>query len=185
MVFRVLQDSTIPHSLENLTVTNEATAATAVWLTQADYDRLQVELEQLSGPGREEIVAKIETARAEGDLKENGGYHAAKDEQGKLESRIRQLTQLLRAAQVGEAPDSGGKAAAGMVVTVRFAGDDDSEQFLLGSREASVSGMTVYSPQSPLGSAVIGHGPGETVSYQTPAGATLQVTIEEVTPYVS
>ena len=141
-------------------MTNEATeAAKAIWLTQADYDRLQIEFEELSGAGREEIIAKIETARAEGDLKENGGYHAAKDEQGKLESRIRQLTQLLRTAQVGEAPDSGGKAAAGMIVTIRFEGDDDSEKFLLGSREASASGMTVYSPQSPLGSAVLGPRP--------------------------
>jgi transcription elongation factor GreA len=171
--------------LEYPTVTNEATdAAKAIWLTQADYDRLQLELEDLSGPGREEIVAKIETARAEGDLKENGGYHAAKDEQGKLESRIRQLTHLLRTAQVGEAPDSGGKAAAGMIVTIRFAGDDESERFLLGSREASASGMTVYSPQSPLGGAVVGHGAGETVSYKTPNGATLKVSIEDVTPYV-
>jgi len=166
-------------------MTNEATgAAQAIWLTQVDYDRLQAELAELSGPGREEIVAKIEMARAEGDLKENGGYHAAKDEQGKLESRIRQLTQLLRNAQVGEAPDTGGKAAAGMVVTIRFDGDDESERFLLGSREASAAGMTVYSPQSPLGAAVVGHGAGETVSYQTPNGSTLKVTIEDVAPYV-
>ena len=166
-------------------MTNEATeTASAVWLTQADYDRLQAELEDLSGPGREEIVSKIETARAEGDLKENGGYHAAKDEQGKLESRIRQLTELLRNAQVGEAPDTGGKAAAGMVVTIRFDGDDESEKFLLGSREASASGMTVYSPQSPLGAAVLGHAAGETVSYQTPNGSTMKVVIEDVTPYV-
>jgi transcription elongation factor GreA len=165
-------------------VTNDATAAAnAIWLTQADYDRLHAELEELSGAGREEVVAKIETARSEGDLKENGGYHAAKDEQGKLESRIRQLTQLLRNAQVGEAPDTGGKAAAGMVVTIRFEGDDESESFLLGSRESSASGLTVYSPQSPLGTAVIGHGAGETVSYRTPNGATLKVTIEDVKPY--
>jgi transcription elongation factor GreA len=171
--------------LELCTVTNEATdAVKAIWLTQADYERLQAEFENLSGAGREEIVAKIETARAEGDLKENGGYHAAKDEQGKLESRIRQLAHLLRTAQVGEAPDTGGKAAAGMVVTIRFDGDNESEKFLLGSREASASGMTVYSPQSPLGTAVIGHSAGETVSYRTPNGSTLKVSIEDVTPFV-
>lgn len=167
-------------------MTEQATdAANAVWLTQADFDRLQAELEELSGPGREDIVGKIETARSEGDLKENGGYHAAKDEQGKLEARIRQLTQLLRSAQVGEAPDTGGKAAAGMVVTVRFEGDDDTEKFLLGSREGSGGGLEqVYSPQSPLGQAVTGHRAGETVSYQTPNGITINVEVVDVERYV-
>jgi transcription elongation factor GreA len=167
-------------------VTEQATdTASAVWLTQADYERLQAELEELSGPGRTEIVDKIETARAEGDLKENGGYHAAKDEQGKLEARIRQLTQLLRNAQVGEAPDTGGKAAAGMVVTIQFDGDDNNEKFLLGSREGSGGGLEqVYSPQSPLGQAVTGHSAGDTVSYQTPTGATINVELISVERYV-
>ncbi len=161
-------------------------AAQAVWLTQADFDRLRAELDELSGPGRDDVVHKIETARAEGDLKENGGYHAAKDEQGKLEARIRQLTALLRSAKVGEAPDTGGKAAAGMVLTVRFAGDPDSEKFLLGSREGSGGGVAqVYSPQSPLGQAVIGHVAGDTVSYQTPNGSTLEVQIVAIEPYNS
>lgn len=166
-------------------MTEQATdAATVVWLTQADYDRLRAELDELSGPGREDIVSKIETARAEGDLKENGGYHAAKDEQGKLEARIRQLTQLLRNAKVGEAPDTGGKAAAGMVVTVRFDAND-TEKFLLGSREGSGGGLEqVYSPQSPLGQAVTGHGAGEKVSYETPNGSTLTVEIVSVEPYI-
>jgi len=157
--------------------------ATAIWLTQEDHDRLQVELEYLSGPGRIEIVEKIETARAEGDLKENGGYHAAKDEQGKAESRIRQLTELLRGAQVGSAPDTGGKAAAGMVVTVRFAGGDATEKFLLGSREGSGHGLEVYSPQSPLGRAVTGHRVGESATYRTPTGKDITVEVVEVEPY--
>ena len=103
----------------------ETSEASTVWLTQEAFDRLTGELEQLSGPQRAEIVKRIESAREEGDLRENGGYHAAKDEQGKLEARIRQLTQLLREAKVGEAPTSAGIAAPGMVVTVRFDGDDD------------------------------------------------------------
>ena len=168
-------------------MTDQATAqATAVWLTQEDYDRLQAELEHLSGPGRVEIVTKIETARSEGDLKENGGYHAAKDEQGKLEARIRQLTELLRNAQVGSAPDSDGKAAAGMIVTVRIRtgkGDEETEKFLLGSREGSGHGLEVYSPQSPLGVAVTGHGPGESVSYEAPTGKQINVDIVAVEPY--
>ncbi len=162
----------------------EQTTATAAWLTQADFDRLSAELEQLSGPGWQEVVDKIETARAEGDLKENGGYHAAKEEQGKMQARIRQLTELLRDARVGEAPDSDGKAAAGTVVEVRFAGDDESEKFLLGSREgAGTSDLEIYSPQSPLGAAVTGHGAGETVSYSTPAGKTMTVEIVGVEPW--
>ena len=166
-------------------MTEQVTDASAVWLTQADYDRLRGELDQLSGPGRDEIVSKIETARAEGDLKENGGYHAAKDEQGKLEARIRQLTQLLRTAQVGEAPDTGGRAAAGMVITVRFEGDEDTEKFLLGSREGSGGGLDqVYSPQSPLGQAITGHVAGDTVSYSTPNGSTVRVELVAVEPYV-
>jgi transcription elongation factor GreA len=82
--------------------------ATVTWLTQEAHDRLAAELAELSTHGREEIAKRIESAREEGDLKENGGYHAAKDEQGKQEARIRQLTELLRTAQVGEAPQSSG-----------------------------------------------------------------------------
>lgn len=158
-------------------------ALAPVWLTQEDYDRLCAELEQLCGPGRAEVVHRIETARAEGDLRENGGYHAAKDEQGKLEARIRQLTDLLRTAKVGTAPDTGGKVGAGMVVTVRFAGERETERFLLGSREGSGHGLEVYSPQSPLGEAVTGKGPGERASYRTPSGSEVSVEILAVEPY--
>lgn len=154
------------------------------WLTQEAYDRLRVELEELSGPVRADIVRKIEAAREEGDLKENGGYHAAKDEQGKLEARIRQLTQLLRDARVGEAPMDAGVAGPGMVVLVRFAGDDDTERFLIGSREESQHGdLEVYSAQSPLGRALTGHTVGETVTYLLPKGSSMSVEILEAAPY--
>src|SRR5688500_19566624 len=116
------------------------------WLTQEAYDRLSAELEEAKGPRRADIVAKIEAARDEGDLKENGGYHAAKDEQGKLEARIRVLTELLRDAQVGDAPDTADRAAAGTLVEVQFEGDDETETFLLGSREDRVEGYQIYSP---------------------------------------
>src|SRR5829696_10561579 len=106
--------------------------ATVTWLTQEAHDRLAAELEHLSTRGREEIAKRIESAREEGDLKENGGYHAAKDEQGKQEARIRQLTDLLRKATVGEAPKEVSNAATGTVITIRFQGDDDTEKFLLG-----------------------------------------------------
>jgi transcription elongation factor GreA len=159
--------------------------ASQTWLTQDAYDRLEAELEQLTGPGRVEITARIAAARAEGDLKENGGYHAAKDEQGKMEGRIRQLNQILRGAKVGAPPSAdAGVAGPGMVVTVRFVGDDDQETFLIGSREeAAVTEMTVYSAQSPLGIALTGAKPGETRSYTAPNGRDISLELIEVAAY--
>jgi transcription elongation factor GreA len=122
------------------------------FLTQEAYDRLKAELETLSGPGRAEIVARIESAREEGDLRENGGYHAAKEEQGK-------------------------------VVEVKFGDDPDRERFLIGSREDTSTAIEVYSAQSPLGAAVVGHGVGDTVEYQLPNGRKNSVTITGVEPY--
>ncbi len=154
-----------------------------VWLTQEAYDRLKAEYDHLAGPGRKEITARIEAAREEGDLKENGGYHAAKEEQGKQESRIRQLEQLLRAATVGETPPSDGKAGPGMVVEVRFKGDDETTHFVLGSREDHSTSVQVFSPQSPLGQAVTGLGAGDKATYKSPNGREVTVDIISVEPY--
>jgi len=156
-----------------------------IWLTQDAYDKLQAELEDLKGPQRAEIVARISSARDEGDLKENGGYHAAKDEQGRIEGRIRQLEDMLRKAEVGETPPDDGVVEPGMVVTYKFKGDDDSEAetFLLGAREIEPEGLTVYSPQSPLGAAITGHQRGETVTYEAPNGKELEVVILDAKPY--
>ena len=130
------------------------TSENVTWLTQEAYDQLKAELEHLSGPARAEITEKIAAAREEGDLKENAGYHAAKEEQGKQELRVRQLTQLLQTAKVGEAPAATGVVAPGMVVTIAFDGDpDDTLAFLLASREYASSDIETYSPQSPLGTA--------------------------------
>ena len=101
------------------------TSENVTWLTQEAYNQLKAELDHLSGPARTEIAAKIAAAREEGDLRENGGYHAAKEEQGKQELRVRQLTQLLENAKVGEAPAADGAVAPGMVVTIAFDGDKD------------------------------------------------------------
>ncbi len=158
---------------------------TQTWLTQDAYERLKAELAEMEGPGRETVVSRIASAREEGDLRENGGYHAAKDEQGKLEARIRQLNQLLRDARVGDAPTNADTARTGTVVTVRFEGDDGDEKFLLGSREDHIEGLQIYSPSSPLGVAVLGKRPGEVVTYLTPRGATMKVTIVAVEPYHS
>ena len=107
-----------------------------IWLTQEAYDKLAGRARATSsGPVRQEIIERISAARDEGDLKENGGYHAAKDEQGKIEARIRQLEDMLRRAEVGETPADDGVVEPGMVVTYKFVGDDDVETFLLGARE--------------------------------------------------
>jgi transcription elongation factor GreA len=153
------------------------------WLTQDAYDRLSRELDGLIG-NRTAMAKEINDRREEGDLKENGGYHAAREEQGKQEGRILQLQQLLRTAKVGDAPTSAGTAGPGMVVTVRFEGDDETESFLIGSREeAATADIQVYSAKSPLGVALTGAHEGDTVSYQTPAGKTLTVSVVTAKPF--
>ncbi|WP_351233983.1 transcription elongation factor GreA [Streptomyces sp. NPDC002133] len=160
------------------------TSDNVTWLTQEAYNQLKAELEYLSGPARTEISAKIAAAREEGDLRENGGYHAAKEEQGKQELRVRQLTQLLENAKVGEAPAADGVVAPGMVVTVAFDGDEsDTETFLLASREYASSDISTYSPQSPLGSGVNGKKIGDDAEYELPNGKIAMVRILEAKPY--
>jgi transcription elongation factor GreA len=160
------------------------TSSTTTWLTQEAYDRLSKELAALIG-NRQAMAQEINDRREEGDLKENGGYHAAREEQGKQEGRIMQLTQMLRDAKVGEAPTTDGTAGPGMVVTVRFSDDeDDTETFLIGSREeADTTDLDVYSSASPLGKALTGAKEGDTVSYETPTGKTLSVTLLTAKPY--
>jgi transcription elongation factor GreA len=160
-----------------------ATERTVTWLTQEAFDRRKAELDQLSGEGRLEIAKKIETAREEGDLKENGGYHAAKEEQGKIEARIRVLTELLRNASVGEAPESHGVVEPGTVITANILGD--KSVFLLGSREiVGDSDLDVYSEGSPLGTAILGMKVGETTSYTAPNGKSITVEIVKVDTYI-
>ncbi|MDQ4037769.1 MAG: transcription elongation factor GreA [Actinomycetota bacterium] len=157
--------------------TVEPTSQPTTWLTQDAYDRLRAELDKLIA-GRPAMSAEINARRQEGDLKENGGYHAAKEEQGKAEARIRQLSDLLRGARVGDPPDHADEAALGTVVTVRFVGDDDTEKFLLGSREiGGTTELSVYSPESALGTAILGKKVGESVRYPAPNGNTVEVEI--------
>ncbi|MCP2336756.1 transcription elongation factor GreA [Actinomadura rupiterrae] len=161
----------------------ETRADNVTWLTQEAYDRLKAELDHLSGPGRIEIAQKIEAAREEGDLRENGGYHAAKEEQGKIEGRILQLQSILENARVGEAPRSAGVVGPGMTVTIAFEGDDEEVTFLLASREESGVPIDVYSPKSPLGSAINGKKVGDKASYTLPNGRGMTVEILDATPY--
>ncbi|MBO0829615.1 MAG: transcription elongation factor GreA [Streptosporangiales bacterium] len=160
------------------------TENTVNWLTQEAYDRLSGELEYLTGPGRVELAKRIEAARDEGDLRENGGYHAAKEEQGKAEARIRQLQELLRNAHVGQAPPDDGVVEPGMHVTVRFP-DGDEMTFLLGSREVAADGVEAYSEKSPLGSAISGKKVGDKANYTLPNGTEMAVTVVSATPYAA
>jgi transcription elongation factor GreA len=161
------------------------TGTVVTWLTQEAHDRLQHELDQLVAQ-RPVIAAEINARREEGDLKENGGYHAARDEQGKQEARIRQIQELLRTAQVGVPPADDGVVEPGMVVTISYDGDDeDQETFLLGSREEGVHGsLQVYSPQSPLGQAILGATRGESREYTLPNGRTQKVSVLDAKPFV-
>lgn len=162
-------------------------AESAVWLTQEAFDRLSAELAHLKGTVRAEISQRIADAREEGDLRENGGYHAAREDQSKTEARISQLEDMLARARVGEKPHGDGTIEAGMEVTVRFDGDDDTTTFLLGAREVlSLDGsvdVDVYSPQSPLGSAIMGKRKGDSASYKAPTGRVIELEIVDAVPY--
>jgi len=159
------------------------TDSSTTWLSQDAYDRLQAELEELIAR-RPVIAAEINARREEGDLRENGGYHAAREEQGKMEARIRYLQELLRKAHVGEPPVADA-VVPGSVVTIYFDDDqDDTETFLLGSREiAATTDLTVYSPESALGQAILGAKPGQTVTYTAPSGADIKVTVVSFEPF--
>ncbi|MBG6083996.1 transcription elongation factor GreA [Zhihengliuella flava] len=161
-----------------MSTNNEA----AVWLTQEAFDRLSAELEHLQGPGRQEIVDRIEQARSEGDLKENGGYHAAREEQSKAEGRILYLKDLLEKAHVGEAPKNDGTVEPGTLVEATIAGEETT--FLFGSREvAGDSDLEVYSEKSPIGAAVHGAKVGDTLSYEAPNGRKIEVKIISAKPF--
>ena len=162
----------------------QPTDENVIWLTQEAHDRLKAELEHLTGTVRTELSKRIGEARDEGDLRENGGYHAAKDEQGTNEARIRQLEEMLSGATTEPAADDQ-TVSAGKVVTYRYDGDDDEESFLLGAREIAEdhTDVEVYSPESPLGAAMLGHKAGETVDFEQPNGRTAKIAIVSATPF--
>lgn len=147
------------------------------WLSQEAYDRLHEELEKLRNEGRPSISKEIEIARAHGDLRENAEYHAAKDEQGKMEARIRQLEALLRNARIGK-PQDADVVRPGLVVTIAI--DGDEETFLVGSREDSHETYDILSAESPIGKAILGAKPGDTVSAEAPKGS-FEIEVREIT----
>ena len=151
----------------------------ATWLTQEAYDRLASELEYLLTVARQDIAKKIQEAREEGDLKENGGYHAAKEEQGKIEARAARLENILANAVVGETRESNGIVEQGTVIKLTMNGSE--MEFLLGSAEiAEGSDIEVYSPDSPIGTAILGTKVGDVVSFFAPNGKEREIKILEV-----
>lgn len=149
------------------------------WLSPAAFERLTAELEHLKGEGRLHIAERLAVARSHGDIRENGDYEAAKHEQGMMEARIRQLSHLLQNSEVREATQSG-VVEVGSVVTVRTE-EDEVLELLLGSAENRVVGLRTTSPTSPLGSALLGAGVGDTVAYTAPGGK-FSVTVESIRP---
>ncbi|RSX49615.1 GreA/GreB family elongation factor [Bifidobacterium castoris] len=151
-----------------------------VLLTQEAYDKLKEELAYREGEYREEITERIAAARAEGDLSENGGYQAAREEQGKNEGRINELIVKLRNAKILEAPDAG-TVGNGSLVTIELAGRE--MKYVLGSRDIAVAtDYDVISPESPIGAAILGAHEGDTVTYKAPNGRDISVTVKESRP---
>lgn len=148
-------------------------------LSRQAYDRLSAELEDLTTRGRVEIARAIETARELGDLSENGDYHAAKDQQGKMEARIRQLQALLEDVEIVDQASSD-VVGTGSTVSIRFEGDDTEERYLVGSIEERQGDLEVVSPASPMGKALLGASAGDTVEYQAPNGTMLKVEIVSI-----
>ena len=147
-------------------------------LSQDAYDRLQAEHENLVTHGRTDIARKIQAARELGDLSENGDYHAAKEEQGKMEGRIRHIAALLKNAEIVDATDSD-EVVAGSIVAIVYEGDDDPERYLIGSIEERRDDLEVMSPGSPLGAALLGHAVGDVVEFDAPGGV-LKVEIVDI-----
>jgi Transcription elongation factor len=152
------------------------------WMTQGQYDALMEEHKQLTEVERPRIIKLIDEARREGDLKENGGYQAAREEQSRNETRVLQLEDILREAEVGETPADDGVVEQGMVVTAKILGEE--RKFLLGSRAARGDlDITVYSLDAPLGKAILGARRGETVTYKAPNGNDIAVEVVDAVPF--
>lgn len=150
-------------------------------LSREAFDRLQSEHDDLTTRGRIEIAKKIETARELGDLSENGDYHAAKEEQGKMEGRIIHLAKIIENAEIVEISADGGELTveAGCIVSIQYEGDDDVDKYLIGSIEERREGLTVMSPGSPLGQALMGASKGDTVEFEAPNGP-MNVTVVNI-----
>ena len=155
--------------------------ATTHQLSPSAFERLKAEHEDLTTRGRIEISQAIERARELGDLSENGDYHAAKDQQGHMEGRIRQLEAILANCEIVEAVDDGA-VGVGSIVTILFEGDDEdmAERYLVDTVEERRSGLDVVTPGSPMGAALMGAAEGAVVAYAAPNGSEIRVKILRV-----
>jgi len=151
-----------------------------VQMTRSAFDKLKSELAHLEGDARRKVIEASATARAHGDLSENAEYHAAREQQGMQEARVRQIRHMLENAEIIEADDNGA-AGPGKLVSIRHEGDDEVETYLIGLREEMGGEHDILTPESPLGRAIVGHGAGETVTASVPAGE-LRVEIVDVRP---
>ncbi len=154
--------------------------ADAQQLSQAAFDRLRTEYEDLTTRGRIDIARKIEAARELGDLSENGDYHAAKEEQGKMEGRIMHLARIIENAVIVTDDGGGDEVRTGSIVSILYDGDDEAEKYLVGSIEEQRDDVMVVSPGSPMGGALLGARVGEEVEYEAPTGAMLKVKVVEI-----
>jgi len=142
----------------------------AVYMTAEGLEQLKNELEHLKTVRREEISQKLQVAISQGDLKENADYHAAKEEQGFVESRIRVLEDSLRRAKLIERNGNSDVVSVGSTVTVTEEGSDEPETYsIVGPHEANPANGRI-SNESPIGSALLGAKRGQVVSIQIPAG---------------
>src|SRR3954451_16960884 len=151
-----------------------------VQLSAEAHQRLTDELEDLTTRGRVEVAQRIEAARALGDLKENGDYHAAKDDQGKMESRIRQIEAMLKNATIVDTSISSNTVVPGSVIRIRYEDDDEVARYPYGSIEEKREGLEILSPNSPLGLEIKGKQAGDKAAYQLPNGTSMTVEIVEV-----
>ncbi|HUO46196.1 MAG TPA: transcription elongation factor GreA [Acidimicrobiia bacterium] len=152
----------------------------STWLTPAAHAKLSEELEELKTEGRRQMEIRLAEARSHGDLRENGDYDAAKNDQGLMEARIRQVESILATAEVQEAVDDG-TVGIGSVVTV-VDDDGDEMEYFVAIPENKVPGYLLASPGSPVGQALIGARQGDTVECDAPAGM-YSLTITSVRPF--
>ena len=149
-------------------------------MTVEGAEALRDELQHRKSVLRGEITQPIAEAREHGDLRENAEYDTAKNDQGMMEARIRQLKATLDNAEIREAEDSGA-VEIGTVATVV---DDEGDEmdFFVAPSENKVAGMLLASPDSPLGAALLGARPGDKVSYEAPGG-TFEYEVKDVRVY--
>ncbi len=152
-----------------------------IWLTPEAHRKLVEELEDLTTSGRRFIEEKIAEARSHGDLKENADYDAAKNEQGLMEARIRQIKHTLDNAVVRDAVDTG-RVEVGSLVEI--SNDAVTLKLLVASKENKVDGLQTTPPESPLAKAILGAQVGDTVSYEAPGG-TFTYTVDSIEPWDS